>query len=210
MFDVSVLIAFCAAALVVLVIPGPGVLYVVARSIAQGYFAAFVSALGLSAGVMVHVAASAVGLSAILLTSSLAFSLIKFIGAGYLIYLGIQMLLSNTELGAVETVQPRPMLRLFKEGVVVSVFNPKIAIFFMAFLPQFVDPSAGSATVQFVLLGVIYSVLALCTDTAYGIVAVKLRNVAGGRSKFGSPLKYLGGSLLVGLGIKTALSSQNG
>ncbi len=111
----------------VLAIPGPGVLDGVARSIAQGSFAAFVSALGLSAGVLVHVAASAVGLSAILLTSSPAFSLIKFIGAGYLIYLGAQTFLSNTKLSAVATVQPRSLFRLFKEGVIVSVFNPKCA-----------------------------------------------------------------------------------
>lgn len=205
--DGSLLIGFCAAALVVLIIPGPGVLYVIARSLSQGYAAAFISALGLSSGVLVHVAAAAVGLSAILLTSALAFNLIKLIGAGYLIYLGIRMLLSSHQLQSAAPAPARPLPRLFTEGVLVSIFNPKIAIFFLAFLPQFVDPAAGSATWQFVGLGVLYCALALCTDTAYGVLAVLLRNRTGPtRSRM---FNYLGGSLLMGLGLRAAWSSQN-
>lgn len=203
------MVGFAIAALVILVIPGPGVLYVVSRSISQGYRAAFVSALGLSTGVLVHVVASAIGLSAILLTSSMAFSVVKYLGAGYLIFLGIQMILAKNQSGEIANAMHRPLPQLFKEGVLVSVFNPKIAVFFLAFLPQFVDPSLKPGPMQLVLLGLIYAALALITDTMYGVLAIRLKGIFRGKAMQGSTPQYLGGFLLVGLGVKTALTSQN-
>ena len=132
--DVPMLIAFVVAALVVLIIPGPGVLYVVARTLCQGRQAGLVSVLGLSVGALVHVGAATIGLTAVLLTSATAFSIVKLLGAAYLIYLGLRMLLSHQTRIDVETPVPHSLGRLFADGVVVSVLNPKIAVFFLAFL----------------------------------------------------------------------------
>ena len=132
------LVGFVLASLVVLLIPGPGVLYTVARSLSQGQRAGLVSVLGLSAGALVHVAAATIGLSAILLTSATAFGIVKALGAAYLIYLGICALLARDATADVGAPEPRLLSRLFTDGVVVSVLNPKIAVFFLAFLPQFV------------------------------------------------------------------------
>ncbi len=143
MLNETLLIGFVAAALVVLLIPGPGVLYVVARSVSQGLPAGLASALGLSAGALVHVVAAAGGLSALLLASATAFEIVKLLGAGYLIYLGLRTLFARAPLPGLQAPSPLPVRRLFFDGVIVSVLNPKIAVFFLAFLPQFVDPSAG-------------------------------------------------------------------
>ena len=139
----TLLLGFVAVALVVLLIPGPGVLYMVARSLGQGQRAGLVSVVGLSVGALVHVSAATAGLSAILLTSATAFGFVKTLGAGYLIYLGVRAILARYETTDVGAPLPRSLRRLFIDGVVVSVFNPKIAVFFLAFLPQFVDPSQG-------------------------------------------------------------------
>jgi len=200
------LMGFIVAALVVLLTPGPGVLYVMARSAAQGYRAGFVSALGLSAGALVHVAAAAVGLSAILLTSATAFNVVKVLGAGYLIYLGIRTIWFNkTGLAANDTLTPVPMQRLFTDGVIISILNPKIAIFFMAFLPQFVDPERGSGVGQIALLGMVYAALALCTDSAYAVLANRLRQWMSPRATKRPWPRYLSGWLYIGLGINAAL-----
>ena len=161
------LLGFVAAALVVLLIPGPGVLYIVARSVSQGQRAGLASVLGLSVGALVHVAAATVGLSAILLTSATAFGVVKALGAGYLIYLGIRTLLARHSTAGADASAPRSMYRLFTDGVVVSVLNPKIAVFFLAFLPQFVEPNRGSVPQQVLVLGLLYVALALFTDGAY-------------------------------------------
>lgn len=202
------LLSFITASLIVLVIPGPGVMYVVARSLSQGYTAGLVSALGLSAGVLAHVLASIIGLSAILMTSATAFTIVKYLGAGYLVYLGIRAILSTRTINEPQELNRSPLLRLFLDGVIVSVFNPKIAIFFFSFLPQFVDPGAGSATSQIVTLGLVYAVLALITDSTYGLIAGRIRN-SPRREVTGRPaIQYIAGSLLIGLGLKTALSSR--
>ena len=168
--DSATLLAFSAAALVVLLIPGPGVLYVIARSLSQGQRAGLVSVLGLSTGAFVHVVAATVGLSAILLASATAFGVMKILGAGYLIYLGIRVLLARDSRPAPDDRSLRRSLpRLFIDGVVVSVLNPKVAVFFLAFLPHFADPSRGPVPQQIFLLGVLYVLLALCTDGAYAL-----------------------------------------
>jgi len=142
--EIASLLGFVAAALIVLLIPGPGVLYVVARSVTQGQRAGLVSVVGLSAGALVHIAAATTGLSAILLASATAFGVVKLLGAGYLIYLGIRAIMSRDLLAGVEAPTPRSMRRLFTDGIVVSILNPKLAVFFLAFLPQFVEPARGS------------------------------------------------------------------
>lgn len=202
------LIGFVAAALVILLIPGPGVLYIVARSLGQGHRAGLLSVLGLSVGALVHVAAATAGLSAILLASATAFGIVKALGAGYLIYLGLRTLLAPGPTTGSEAPTPRSLYRLFTDGVVVSVLNPKIAVFFLAFLPQFVEPSRGPVSQQVLSLGLIYVALALVTDSAYALLAGSLRHWLGGRVVQGPLPRYVSGALYLGLGVSTALSGR--
>lgn len=203
----TTLLGFVAAALVVLVIPGPGVLYTVTRSLLQGRRAGFVSVLGLSVGALVHVVAATVGLSAILLTSATAFGIVKALGAGYLIYLGLRALFFARHPSAgVGAITPVSLYRLFIDGVVVSVLNPKIAVFFLAFLPQFVDPALGSVAQQVLLLGLLYVVLALFTDGAYAFLAGSLPRWLGGQVMAGPLPQYASGVVYLGLGVSTALT----
>jgi len=202
-------LAFITAALVVLVIPGPGVLYIVARSLAQGQRAGLVSVLGLSVGALVQVAAATAGLSAILLTSATAFGFVKALGAAYLIYLGIRTILARHSPAGVSTPAPRSLYRLFTDGVVISVLNPKIAVFFLAFLPQFVEPGRGPVAQQVLFLGLLYVGLALMTDGAYAVLAGNLRRWLGGRVMRGPAPQYASGIVYLGLGVSTALADRN-
>lgn len=204
----TLLLGFIAASLVVLLIPGPGVLYVVARSVGQGYRAGMASVFGLSAGALVHVAAAAAGLSALLLTSATAFGIVKALGAGYLIYLGLRTIFARRQAASVGLPPPLSLRRLFTDGVVVSVFNPKIAVFFLAFLPQFVDPGRGLVAQQILLLGLIYVGLAVVTDGAYALLAGSLRHWLSGRVLQGPLPRYLTGGLYMGLGVNAALASR--
>src|SRR6188508_402962 len=213
------LLAFVAAALVVLLIPGPGVMYVLARSLSQGQRAGLVSVLGLSAGAFVHVIAATVGLSALLVASAAAFGVVKLLGAGYLIYLGIRALLSREANAEVAMPAPRSLRRLFTDGVIVSVLNPKVAVFFLAFLPHFADPSRGSVSAQMFALGSLYCLLAVCTDGAYALLAARLRHwvrgpiASGPLPRYARPLpryarplpRYASGAVYIGLGVSTAL-----
>ena len=201
------LLGFVVASLVVLLMPGPGVVYVVARSVGQGRRAGLTSVLGLSAGALAQVVAATAGLSAILLTSATAFGVVKMLGAAYLVYLGIRTLLARSSPTDVTSTPISPG-RLFTDGVIVSVFNPKIALFFLAYLPQFVDPGKGSITQQVFLLGVIYVALALITDGTYALLAGTLRRWLRGRVMRGSAPRYLSGSLYLGLGVNAALAER--
>ena len=202
------LLSFIIASLIVLLLPGPGVLYVVARSVSQGYHAGLVSALGLSFGALVHVIAAAAGLSAILLTSATAFNLVKLISAGYLIYLGLRTLFDSRPKTSIDVSTSAPLYRLFTDGVIVSIFNPKIALFFLAFLPQFIEPSRGSIIHQILLLGFIYAALAFLTDGSYALLADRLRNRFSGRIMSGPLPRYVCSGLYLGLGVNTALTGR--
>jgi threonine/homoserine/homoserine lactone efflux protein len=167
-----------------------------------------VSAAGLSAGAFVHVVAATVGLSALLLASAAAFGVVKLLGAAYLIYLGVRAVMSRQPNVDVETPAPRSLRRLFADGVVVSVLNPKVAVFFLAFLPHFADPLRGSVATQMFVLGVLYCLLALCTDGAYALLAGRLRRWIRGPMASGPLPRYASGVVYVGLGISTALVDQ--
>lgn len=208
MMNQTLLLGFITAALFVLIIPGPGVLYVITRSLFQGYRAGLASAVGLSAGALVHVAAAAIGLSAILLASATAFNLVKLLGAGYLIYLGLRVIFSKQTASNINATSNHSHKRLILDGVIVSVFNPKIAIFFMAFLPQFVDPTLGNITQQIVLLGLIYALLALITDSAYALLSGHLRHWVGGAILHKPWARLTTGGVYVGLGVHTAVAGH--
>jgi threonine/homoserine/homoserine lactone efflux protein len=206
--DATSLLAFVAAALVVLLIPGPGVLYVVTRSLSQGQQAGIVSAVGLSAGAFVHVIAATVGLSALLLASAYAFTVVKLVGAAYLIYLGIRAALSRPANVDIEIPAPRSLRRVFADGVIVSVLNPKIAVFFLAFLPHFADPRRGSVSTQMFVLGLLYCMLSICTDGTYALLAGRLRSWLRGPMASGPLPRYAGALVYLGLGVSIALVDQ--
>jgi len=208
MIDLTTLIAFSAAALVLLLIPGPGILYLLARSISQGRKAGFISSLGLSAGSLIHVLSATLGISALLATSASAFNIIKLIGSVYLIYLGIQTILSNTPAVDGTPIKPVPFKRLFIDGLVVSVFNPKIAIFFIAFLPQFVNPEVGDTTAQFLTLGLVFVVIATLVDFTFACVSGTFHKSLVDALETSSVPRYLTGSVYIGLGLGTAFVDQ--
>ncbi|WP_062344579.1 LysE family translocator [Herbidospora yilanensis] len=171
--DLPTLAVFSVATLALLLVPGPAVVYIVTRSVAQGRAAGMVSVLGVHAGSLVHIAAAALGISAILAASATAFTIVKYAGAAYLVYLGVRKLMDRTS-GAEAVVTETPKARLFGEGFVVNVLNPKTAIFFLAFLPQFADPHAGPLAPQIVLLGMIWVVLGMASDGTYALAASAL------------------------------------
>jgi threonine/homoserine/homoserine lactone efflux protein len=197
---------FLLAALILLLTPGPAVLYIIARSMDQGSLAGFVSVLSIESGNSVHVLAATLGLSAILMSSALAFSIVKYLGAAYLIYLGIRRLLAREQGHKIARVQRQSLRRIYSQGVLVAALNPKTALFFLAFLPQFVDPSAGSVTLQLLMLGGTFVVMAIVTDSMYALLA----STAGGWLKRNQSFlradRYLVGSVYIGLGVTAALS----
>jgi threonine/homoserine/homoserine lactone efflux protein len=170
----EVFAAFAVASLALLIVPGPSVLYIVTRSIDQGRSAGLVSVLGIHTGSVVHVAAAALGVSAILASSAVAFGVVKYVGAAYLIWLGIRTLRDRHEERPTGAIRGRSLGRVYAQGVVVNVLNPKTALFFLAFLPQFVDVSKGAVTVQIVILGLTFILLGFVSDGSYALVAARV------------------------------------
>jgi threonine/homoserine/homoserine lactone efflux protein len=194
---------FALAALALLLVPGPAVLYVVAQSAEHGRRAGLVSVAGLHAGTLVHTAAAAVGISALVVSSAVAFSVVKYLGAAYLIYLGVRRLLTSVPPPAIER-RKEPLRRLFKQGIVVNVLNPKTALFFLAFLPQFVDPDRIVWT-QVVVFGLTFVVLGLLSDSLCALVAGSLAAWLRRRRQI---LRYASGSVFVGLGVSAAFAKR--
>jgi threonine/homoserine/homoserine lactone efflux protein len=194
----ATLALFTGAALALIVVPGPAVLYIVATSIDQGRRAGLVSAAGILAGGTVHIAAATIGLSSLLVSSATAFEAVKLVGAAYLVYLGARRLLTRVAVEPVER-ERRPLGAIFRRGVVVNVLNPKTALFFLAFLPQFVDPDRGAAWLQIAIFGATFVVLAWLSDSLYalaaGTAAHRLRGPA-----FRAVQRWVSGSIFVALG----------
>jgi threonine/homoserine/homoserine lactone efflux protein len=208
--DFASLGLFMAAALVLLITPGPAVLYIVARSIDQGRRAGLVSMLGVHAGTLVHVAAAAAGLSALLAASAMAFSVVKYLGAAYLIFLGVRRLLDRTTSVTSPRPQRRHLRRAFLDGVVVNVLNPKTALFFLAFLPQFVMTARGDAGAQILGLGLLFVGLGVITDGLYAVGAGTAAHWLRGNPQFVRSERWVSGSMYIGLGVAAALSSTHG
>jgi threonine/homoserine/homoserine lactone efflux protein len=182
------------------------VLYIVARSLDQGRLAGLVSVLSIEVGNSVHVLAAALGLSALLLSSALAFSIVKYMGAAYLIYLGLRRILARAADEPAAGVQRQSLRRIFRQGVIVAILNPKTALFFVAFLPQFVDPSEGSVTVQLLTLGGLFVLMAIVTDSLYALLAGTAGQWLKGSRSFARAERYVVGSVYIGLGVTAALA----
>ena len=201
--DASTFYLFVLASVVVLLIPGPAVIYIVTRSIDQGRKAGIVSALGAAAGNSVHVLAAAFGLSALLASSAIAFSVVKYVGAAYLIYLGIKRLLTKEEL---KEGEPRraPLTKIFRQAVVICILNPKVALFFLAFFPQFLDPAASHPTLQLLGMGFTFVGLGVLTDSTYAIAAGSLGSLIRGKKRTAQVQRYVAGGTYVALGVASA------
>jgi threonine/homoserine/homoserine lactone efflux protein len=206
--DRSSLLLFAPAALALLVVPGPSVLYIVTQSVSRGRRAGLVSMLGIQAGALVHVTAAALGLSALIVSSALAFGVVKYAGAAYLVFLGVRRLLAKERFAPSEAPAVRSYGRLFRQGVVVNVLNPKTALFFFAFLPQFVDASNGSVPLQMVSLGLLFIGLALLSDGAWALLAGSAAGWLRGSRKFVRGERFVSGGVLVGLGLATAVTGS--
>ena len=200
---------FVVTCLALLAIPGPAVLYIVSRSIDQGRTAGLLSALGVTTGTLVHVAAAAIGLSSLVLASSVAFGVVRYAGAAYLVFLGVRRLLTRQSDVLVEERTPRSLRRLYTQGFVVNLLNPKTIVFIFAFIPQFVDVEAGHVGVQIVLLGLTLAVLGLLSDSLYAIVAGSIADRLRGSRAVARFERWFGGGILVGLGLAAAVVAPN-
>lgn len=211
MIDPTQFALFLAAAFVLAVTPGPGIFYVAARTLAGGRAEGVASSFGTGLGGLVHVAAGALGVSAVVLASAELFMALKLVGAGYLVWLGVRAVMAaRREALVLEGGAPvMGVRRAFREGVVVEALNPKTAAFFLAFIPQFVDP-AGAVAVQFVVLGVISVALNTAADVVVAFLAGRLRDGAGARPGLVRRLREASGAAMVALGVGLALAKRPG
>ena len=202
--DGNALWLFCVAALALLAIPGPAVLYIVVQSAEQGRRTGLASVGGIHVGSLVHVAAATAGLSAVIVASATAFSVVKYVGAAYLVYLGVRKLLERAP--PVEAHRRRePLRRAFVRGIVVNILNPKTALFFLAFLPQFVDRARGGVWSQVLVLGLLFIGLGLVSDSLYAVAAGTVGAILRRKRR---ALKYGSGLVYVGLGATAALAKR--
>lgn len=209
MTDGHSLLLFILAGLALNITPGPDMLYVAARSSAEGRRAGIVSALGIGAGTLVHIAALALGLSALMQAVPIAYDIVRWAGAAYLIYLGVRALMNPPSLDTDITIKRASLWAVFRQGVITNVLNPKVALFFLAFLPQFVDASRGSPAIQIVLLGLIFDINGTLVNIAVALGASSLRSrFLSGQSRHSSILGRAVGVLFIGLGARLAVSSR--
>ena len=204
----SSFLLFLAGAMILLAIPGPAVFYILSRTIGQGRLAGVVSAAGIAVGTLFHVAAAILGLSALLASSARAFYIVKYIGAAYLVFLGVRLLLRREAPEIHGSENGHSLRRIFAQGVLVNLLNPKTALFFLAFLPQFVDPTRGHISAQIFFLGTSFAVLGLFSDTSAllaGTFAEKLRS----NLRWRRAQKNISGSALIVLGLATAFSGAH-
>jgi threonine/homoserine/homoserine lactone efflux protein len=206
MIESSQFYFFLGATLALLLVPGPAVLYIVARSINQGRLAGLISVLGVETANLLHVVGASLGLSAILLSSAIAFNAVKYAGAAYLIYLGIRKLIGNESKQQNEEIKQDRLWRIYAQGFVVNLLNPKTALFFFAFLPQFINPTGNNPATQFFFLGVIFVALAIITDAGYAFLASSVANKLKGNRRFSKGQRYVTGCVYIGLGVSTAIS----
>ena len=208
MFGVQNFSLFLVSCILLNLTPGQDTMFIIGRSMAQGRKAGIISVLGIMTGVLIHTSFAALGLSAILATSSLAFSIVKYAGAGYLIWIGVGFLRNGRHDDKLEAVESKRLSSwtIYRQGVLTNLLNPKVSLFFLSFLPQFVDPRAEFIFSPFIVLGLIFFTTGSiwCTVLVFG--STWLTDKVQNRTSVGGVLKKLTGTLFVGLGIKLAFS----
>ena len=206
--DPSTIAAFAVAAVLLLIIPGPAVVYILNRSVSDGRQAGLAAVAGLELGNLVHALAAAAGLSAVLATSAAAFTIVKWLGATYLIVVGIRTLLRPAPPLATDRATTSPR-RAFAQGVVVNILNPKVALFFLSFLPQFIHPDDGGAAMQALVLGLVFVAIGCVTDSAYSLLASSLRDVLLRGRTLPIVRRWVAGTVFIGLGLVAGTASAS-
>jgi threonine/homoserine/homoserine lactone efflux protein len=203
----STLVLFALSALILCAMPGPAVLYILSKGVQGGRRTALTAVLGVHGGTLVHITAAVLGLSALVMSSAAAFNALKLVGAGYLIVLGVWRLIRGGELGRVDGSSERDLRRVFRQGVVVEALNPKTAVFFIAFLPQFADPGRPVAP-QIAVLGLVWLAVGLCTDSLWGLLGGTLGTLVSRSRRFPLIERIVSGGALIGLGLAAALTGR--
>jgi threonine/homoserine/homoserine lactone efflux protein len=193
----STIALFALASVALAVVPGPAVTYIVAQSVDKGRTAGLASACGVASGGLVHVLAATVGLSALIASSASAFTVVKLVGAAYLIAVGIRRIVTNDE--TLSEPQPAPLVKIWRQGVVVNIFNPKTALFFLAFLPQFVNRD-HTVWIQVAFLGMLFAVIAFASDCMYALLADALASRLRRGTRAARVQRYVSGGIFVALG----------
>jgi threonine/homoserine/homoserine lactone efflux protein len=209
MLTLDQLLLISGAAIVFALIPGPAVIYIITRSVHQNWQAGIMSGFGVGAGNLVLVLATAFGLSALLASSSVLYNVVRFLGALYLLYLGIRTFLDRSELIGTESVQALSLPRVYGQGLVVGLLNPKAALFFLAFLPQFVDRAHGAIILQIILLGSVVVLITFVSDACYALLAGGIAQGLLRRPRLIRAQQLLAGCVYVGLGLAAAFTGSD-
>ena len=208
MIETSQLIYFVAASVAFTILPGPDMIFVTTQSISEGKKAGIATALGLCTGILFHTTAAAVGISAILYKSALAFSIVKYLGAAYLVYLAVKALKEGDYLLSSDSITETDYSRLYKRGIFMNLLNPKVSLFFLAFLPQFVNLQAGSVSTQMGVLGIVFMVQAIVVFSIISVFAGSIGSKILERPKVGLYVNWMKASIFSVIGIKLAFSHR--
>jgi len=206
--EFSTLLTFLGAAIILTLMPGPDNLFVLAQSITQDKKAGIATSLGLCTGLLVHIGAAVLGISAIVYQSTVIFSIVKFAGAAYLLYLAWQSFRAKDDPFILEQQHRQSFILLYRKGILMNILNPKVSLFFLALLPQFVNPMHGHVALQMLILGMVFLVQALILFSLFSIFAGKVRNIIIGKPAIAKRLNMIQGVLFTIIGIKIALSKQ--
>ncbi|MFM8564468.1 MAG: LysE family translocator [Acidimicrobiia bacterium] len=204
--DIGSIITFGVASVALLLIPGPAVIYILNRSVSDGREVGLAAVAGLELGNFVHVIAASAGLSAVLATSASAFNAVKWLGAGYLVFVGVRTLLVRPKSVSGDSTSVT-LKRSFTQGVVVNTLNPKVALFFLSYLPQFIDADKGAAWSQALVLGTVFVLIGCCTDGMYALTASALRDKLLSGHALPFVQRYVAGTVFVALGVMAATTS---
>lgn len=200
------LLLFCTTVIPLALTPGPDVIYILTRGIAQGRRAALISVLGVCSGYLVHTLLSVLGLSALIYASAGLFNAVKYAGSIYLIYLGIGMLRSKAPIAALGDTQQFSVRRMFLTGMTTSLLNPKGLLLFFAFFPLFVDPQSGDVPRQLFVIGILFTLIVAATCSMYGLLSGSIGNSLSRNPMIGRVMKWLTGTVFIGLGLRMALA----
>jgi threonine/homoserine/homoserine lactone efflux protein len=204
----TTLLLLVAMTVLVCLVPGPDMLYVISRSTGQGRSAGVVSCLGIATGGLLQTTAVAFGISGVFLAVPIVYDILKYVGAAYLVYLGIRFILSREEIQTSSRDGKADFRKAFFQGSVTTLLNPKVALFYLAFLPQFVDPTRGHVALQLLILGLLFNITSLAVDTSVALLASLLATWLKRRSRAAKLIHWLTGSALVGLGVRLAFSGR--
>ena len=206
--EISTLFAFLGAAMILTIMPGPDNLFVLAQSITQDKKAGIATSLGLCTGLLVHISAAVLGISAIIYQSTIIFTIVKFAGAAYLLYLAWQSFRAKGDPFTLQQQNTQAYIELYKKGILMNILNPKVSLFFLALLPQFVNPSQGHVAFQMLILGIVFLIQALVLFSLFSIFAGKVRQVIIGKPAIAKRLNTVQGILFTFIGIQIAISKQ--